>query len=194
MSFRHGQSSYKLEVVMDVGILLVRLTVGLTLAAHGGQKVFGWFGGSGLTGFGHFLESLGFRPGRLHALAAGAAEVAGGLLLAAGLLTPLGAALAASVMLVAAATVHVKNGFFAANGGYEFNLVLGIAALAVAFSGPGALSVDALAGLETGGLGWGAAAALVALVGAAGQLAQRRPSTDGSPFGNEGTTADSPAR
>lgn len=159
---------------MDIGILLLRLTLGLPFAAHGSQKVFGWFGGYGLDATGQFFEGLGFRPGRRHALAAGVAEIVGGLLLAFGFLTPLGAALIASVMVVAAITVHVKNGFFITSGGYEFNFVLGAAALSVAFTGPGAISVDALAGLQLSGVTWGLAAAAVAIVGATGQLAQRQ--------------------
>ena len=159
---------------MDFGLFLLRLTVGLTLAAHGTQKLFGWFGGYGLAGTGQWLESVGFHPGRRHAALAGITEVGGGLLLALGAATPLGAAIVASVMIVAALIAHVKNGFFASSGGYEYNLVLGVAALAVAFTGPGAWSVDALAGVETGGLGWGLAAVAVAVAGAFGQLATRR--------------------
>ncbi len=159
---------------MDLGILMLRLTIGLAMAGHGSQKLFGWFGGYGPDGTGQFMEGLGFRPGRRHALAAGTVEVVGGLLLAFGLLTPLGSALIASVMMVAAATVHGKNGFFITSGGYEFNLVLGVAALAVAFTGPGALSLDALAGFVPSGITWGAGATIVAIGGAIGQLAQRR--------------------
>jgi putative oxidoreductase len=159
---------------MDIGILLLRLTVGLTLAAHGSQKVFGWFGGYGPDATGQFLESIGFHPGRRHALVAGLVEIIGGLLLAVGFLTPLGAALVASVMIVAAATVHRKNGFFVTNGGYEYNLVLGIAALTVAFTGPGVLSLDSIAGFAAAGFTWGVGAAVVAVLGALGQLAQRR--------------------
>jgi putative oxidoreductase len=159
---------------MDIGILLLRLTLGLPFAAHGSQKVFGWFGGYGLDATGQFFEGLGFRPGRRHALAAGVTEIVGGLLLAFGFLTPLGAALIASVMVVAAITVHAKNGFFITSGGYEFNFVLGAAALSVAFTGPGAISIDTLAGLDLSGVAWGIGAAVVAIVGAAGQLAQRQ--------------------
>src|SRR5215217_5487363 len=119
---------------MDIGLLLLRLVIGLTLAAHGAQKLFGWFGGYGLTATGQFMEGLGFHPGRRHALMAGLVEFAGGLLLALGMATPIGAALVASVMVVAAATAHVKNGFFATSGGYEYNLVLGAAAIALAFT------------------------------------------------------------
>src|SRR6266540_6067060 len=102
-----------MEVGMNIGLLVLRLVVGLTLAAHGAQKLFGWFGGYGIAGTGQFLEQLGFRPGRLHAAQAGIVEVVGGLFLAAGLLTPAAAAAVVAVMLVAAVSVHVKNGFFA---------------------------------------------------------------------------------
>lgn len=159
---------------MDLGIFLLRAVVGLTLAAHGAQKVFGWFGGHGLDGTGQFMTMLGFRPGRRHALTAGLAEAGGGVLLALGLLTPVGAALGASVMLVAAVTAHVKNGFFNSSGGFEYNLVLGVSALSIAFIGPGVASIDALLGYSLSGALWGTAAALVAASGAAIQLAQRR--------------------
>ena len=144
---------------MEIGILLLRVTVGLTLAAHGAQKLFGWFGGHGLDGTGRGLEMLGFHPGPRHALMAGLVELGGGLSLALGFLTPAGAALVSSVMLVAAFSAHVKHGFFMTSGGYEYNLVLGAAALSVAFTGPGALSIDALLGYAVGGAAWGSARA-----------------------------------
>src|SRR4029453_13407727 len=109
---------------MSVGILILRLVVGLSLAAHGAQKLFGWFGGYGIAGTGQFLEQLGFRPGRLHAVQAGLTEVLGGLFLAAGFLTPAAAAAVLAVMLVAAVSVHLKAGYFAHTGGYEYALVL----------------------------------------------------------------------
>jgi putative oxidoreductase len=96
------------------------------------------------------------------------------LLLALGFLTPLGAALVASVMVVAGVTVHAKNGFFITSGGYEFTLVVGVAALSLAFTGPGTLSLDAVIGYTPAGIAWGAGAAFVAIAGAIGQLAQRR--------------------
>jgi putative oxidoreductase len=161
---------------MDLGLLIVRFVVGLTLAAHGAQKLLGWFGGYGLDGTGQFMDTLGFHPGRRHAALAGLTEAAGGVLLALGLLTPLGAALIASVMLVATITVHLKKGFFAASGGYEYNLVLAAAAVSLAFSGPGALSIDALLGYSFAGTLWGVGAMIVAMVGALVQLAQRHPS------------------
>jgi putative oxidoreductase len=161
---------------MDIGLLLLRLTLGLTLAAHGTEKLFGWFGGYGLDGTGQFMEGLGFRPGRRHALMAGLVESGGGLLLALGFLTPLGGALTTSVMLVAVISVHLKNGFLATNGGYEFPLVFGLAALSLSFTGPGGLSVDAILHDSYSGVIWGVGSAIVALIGAAGQLAQRRVS------------------
>ena len=159
---------------MDIGLLLLRLTVGLTLAAHGAQKLFGWFGGLGLDATGGIMAKLGFQPGRRHALMAGLVECGGGLLLALGLLTPMAAALVLSVMFVAAMSVHVKQGFFATSGGFEYNLVLGVAGLTLAFTGPGAFSLDALLGHSVGGAFWGAAALVVGLGGGGIQLAQRR--------------------
>jgi putative oxidoreductase len=166
---------------MDFGLLLLRVTVGLTMSAHGAQKLFGWFNGPGIDGAARGLEALGFHPGRRHATMAGLAEFGGGLILVLGFVTPLGAAVLASVMLVAAFTTHAKQGFFLAGGGYEYNLVLGAAALSVAFTGPGAISVDALLGLPLNGLMWGSFAVLVALAGSALQLAQRHTAPAGEP-------------
>src|SRR5262245_59518636 len=104
---------------MSFGILILRLAVGLGLAAHGAQKLFGWFGGYGIAGTGQFLEQMGFRPGRVFAAQAGLAELLGGLFLATGLLTPAASAAVVAVMVVAGVSAHLKNGFFAHNGGYE---------------------------------------------------------------------------
>jgi putative oxidoreductase len=158
---------------MDIGLLLLRVTTGLILAAHGSQKLFGWFGGPGLEATGQGLAALGFHPGRRHALMAGLVETGGGLLLALGFLTPVAAALALSVMLVASVSVHVKQGFFILSGGYEYTLVLGVAGLTLAFTGPGAFSIDALLGYSMSGAVWGTAALAVGLAGGAVQLAQR---------------------
>src|SRR2546425_2456810 len=127
---------------MSIGILILRLVVGLTLAAHGAQKLFGWFGGYGLTGTGGFLEQLGFVPGRRHALFAGLAETGAGLLLALGLATPAAAAVALSVMVVAGVSAHASKGVFAHNGGYEDTPILRGAALGLALPGPRAPSLD----------------------------------------------------
>jgi len=164
---------------MDIGILLLRLVLGLTLAAHGAQKLFGWFGGYGVNGTGAFLETLGFVPGRRNAIMAGLAEAGGGLLLALGAATPLAAAVVASVMLVAIVSAHWKNGFFITQGGYEYPFVLGLGAVSVAIAGPGALSVDALLGWNLAGAGWGGAALVVGLAGGALQLATRRVAAQG---------------
>jgi putative oxidoreductase len=159
---------------MALGLLILRLVVGLTMATHGAQKLFGWFGGYGLSGTGGFLEKLGFFPGRRHALFAGLAELSGGLLLALGLATPLGAMLIVSVMFVAVATVHVKNGFFNSSQGYEYNLTLALVALSIAIMGPGPVSLDAVLGLHVAGPLWGLAALILGLAGGAVQLAGRR--------------------
>ena len=161
---------------MELGLLLLRVTVGATLAAHGAQKLFGWFGGGGLDATGRAFESLGFVPGRRHALTAGLVETGGGLLLALGLFTPLAAAIVLSVMVVAALSVHARQGFFITSGGFEYNLVLGVAGLTLAFTGPGAYALDPLLGWSLDGAAWGAAALAVGVAGAAGQLLQRRPS------------------
>lgn len=162
---------------MSVGLLILRLVVGLSLAAHGAQKLFGWFGGYGLAGTGQFLEQLGFRPGRLQAALAGLAELLGGLFLAAGLLTPAAAAAVVAVMLVATVSVHIKKGFFAHNGGYEYTLVLGAAALALAFTGPGAISVDHALGMSWSGGTWGLTALAAGLIGGAAPLLARKTVT-----------------
>ena len=155
---------------MDIGLLLLRLAVGLTLAAHGTQKLFGWFGGPGLSATGQFFTVLGFPPGRRHALIAALGETLGGVLLAVGFATPAAVAVVVSVMLVAVMTVHLANGFFAQNGGYEYPFVLAVAALTLAFTGPGSLSIDAVVGLERSGALWGIAALLAGLVGGGAAL------------------------
>ncbi|GAT81174.1 RpiR family transcriptional regulator [Streptomyces sp. F-3] len=125
----------------DLGLLLLRLGTGGVLAAHGAQKLLGWFGGGGIEGTGRFMESVGYRPGRASAVAAGLAEAGGGLLLALGLATPAAGATAAGAMAGAAA-VHVPNGFFAQEGGYEHAASLGLTCAGLAVAGPGRLSVD----------------------------------------------------
>ena len=142
-------SSFAFDLAtVSTGLLLGRLVLGLLMAAHGSQKLFGWLGGHGLDGTGGYFESLGFRPGRTFALAAGLAEFGGGLLIALGLLGPIGSALVVSVMIVAALTVHREGGLFAMNNGIEVPLLYAAGAVALAFTGPGAYSLDALLGLE----------------------------------------------
>jgi len=130
-----------------LGEPLIRATIGLMLVPHGAQKLFGWFGGYGLEATGQFFASkLGLPPS--FALLAGLIEFFGGLMLAAGLLTRPVAALAVGVMAYAAFGVHLGNGFFWTNGGYEFALMWGLIALAFVFRGGGQYSVDALIGRE----------------------------------------------
>ncbi|MET8825003.1 DoxX family membrane protein [Streptomyces sp. NPDC004610] len=125
----------------DLGLLLLRLSTGGVLAAHGAQKLLGWFGGHGIEGTGLYMESVGYRPGRASAVAAGLAEAGGGTLLALGLATPAAGAAAAGAMTGAAA-VHAPHGFFAQEGGFEYPVALGLAATGLAVAGPGRLSLD----------------------------------------------------
>jgi len=122
--------------------LALRIPVGIILAAHGAQKLFGWFGGYGLEGTGDWMASIGLAPGYLMALLAGSAEFFGGLALILGLLTRPAAAVSAFTMLVAIISVHISNGLFMTNNGYEFALSLFAATLALAIQGGGRLSVD----------------------------------------------------
>jgi putative oxidoreductase len=134
---------------MAIGLLLIRLVLGGLMAAHGSQKLFGWFGGYGLTGTGTFFDQLGFRPGRLFAAAAGWTEVLGGVLVAVGFGGPIGPAFVVSVMIVAALSVHWGHGLFAATNGIEVPLLSAAGAAALAFTGAGQYSLDALFGLTS---------------------------------------------
>jgi putative oxidoreductase len=123
--------------MINVGLLLIRLVVGLTLAGHGIQKLFGWFGGHGVKGTGQWMESIGLKPGNVFAVLVGLAELIGGLLLAAGLWVTVAAILIIIVMLGAIVLVHLKNGYWVDKGGIEYPFVLLVVALALAFIGPG---------------------------------------------------------
>ncbi len=166
---------------MDTGLLILRLVVGLVLAGHGAQKLFGLFGGYGIAGTGGWLESIGFRPGRPMAVLVGLTELAGGLGLALGLLTPLSAAVVIGTMAVAVWT-HSSNGLWSTNGGYELPLINAVVAAALAFTGAGSFSVDHVLRL-TFGSGYGVAAVAVGVVAALAavlraKLALRSTSTD----------------
>jgi len=162
---------------MKIGRLALRLAVGGFFVGHGTQKLFGWFGGHGLEPTAQMFEGLGMRPGRRNAIAAGAAEAGGGAALALGFATPLAAGALTSVMLTAIHRVHFKNGPWITGGGYEYNVVLIAAALSLAESGPGKLSLDHALGQERSGPGWALAAAAIGAAGAIGahQLAQAYP-------------------
>ena len=153
---------------MKIGRLLLRLTVGGFFIGHGTQKLFGWFGGHGLEATGGFFEQLGLRPGKRHAAAAGVAEAGGGALLVAGLTTPLAASVITATMITAIQRVHLSKGPWATDGGYEYNVVLIAAVLALAEVGPGGLSLDAALGTEKSGPGWALAALAAGAAGAAG--------------------------
>jgi putative oxidoreductase len=153
---------------MAYGILLVRVVLGLTMAGHGAQKVFGWWGGPGLRGTAGWLGSMRFRLPLAFAALVAVAELGGGLLLALGFLTPLGSVAVASAMLVAIALVHWSKGFWSGNGGFEFNLLILAAAVALAAIGGGRFSLDDAFGWvgRDSGLWWGVGAIGVAALGA----------------------------
>ncbi len=169
---------------MKLGRLILRAVVGGYFIGHGTQKLFGWFGGYGPEGTGQFFESLGLRPGKRHAIAAGAAEAGGGTLLVLGAATPLASSVLISVMLTAINRVHLKNGPWATNQGYEYNLVLIAAALALAETGPGSPSVDSATDSPMHGPGWAALALVLGALGAAGAHA----AAEGAPAPEPETT------
>lgn len=171
---------------MKLGLTVLRGVVGGLFVGHGAQKLFGWLGGHGLEGTGNFFESIGLRPGRRHAMAAGAAEAGGGALLALGFLTPAAAATLTGVMATAIRRVHLKNGLWSTDGGYEYNLVLMAAVLALADLGPGQLSLDHALGTEVKG-------PLVALLALAGGVAGAELMTR-PPFVEAAATEDASAQ
>jgi putative oxidoreductase len=153
---------------MKLSILLLRLLIGGLFVGHGTQKLFGWFGGHGLEGTGGFFEALGLKPGKTNAIVAGAGEAGGGVLLAAGLATPLAGAAITGAMTSAIRHVHAPKGPWVSDGGWEYNAVVIASALAIVEVGPGPVSLDHLRGTERSGTGWALAAAAA---GAGGSLA-----------------------
>ena len=163
-----------------MGLLVLRLVVGLLFAGHGAQKLFGSFGGHGPRGTTGLFEAIGLKTGHVHAGAAGAMEFGGGLLLALGLVTPVASLALIAVMTAAVITVHYPKGVWVTNGGYEYNLVLESVAFAVAGIGPGAWSVDHAVGLSMHGTLWAIGAFVLGLVGGigaviGGRLVDRHP-------------------
>ena len=131
----------------DIGLLVLRLGLGLTFAAHGAQKAFGWWNGPGAVGWRAAMERMGFRPVGLFAPASTGIELVGGIFMALGLLTPFVAGILVAQTVVIIAKVHWSKGFFNTAGGYEFPLSLGLAAAAIALLGPGGVSLDGLLGV-----------------------------------------------
>jgi putative oxidoreductase len=130
--------------MLNIGLLIIRLVIGLLFVGHGAQKLFGWFGGHGLKGTGGWFESIGMKPGVTVALFAGLAELIGGIFFTLGLLTPLAGIMIAVTMLMAIIKVHGPNGLWATANGYEYNLTLMSVAIGIALIGPGKYALDAI--------------------------------------------------
>jgi putative oxidoreductase len=159
---------------METGLLVLHVLAGLLVAGHGAQKLFGLFGGYGIEGTGGFMESLGLRPGRLQAIAAGTSELVGGLLIALGLLVPLGAALIVAVMVAATLTAHRGKPIWVTDGGAELPLVYATVVFALAAVGAGDISLDAVLDLDVAGIGWALGALGVGLIGGIGAVLSGR--------------------
>jgi putative oxidoreductase len=171
---------------MDVGRLLLRLTIGGTFFVHSTQKLFGWFGGGGPEGTGQFFDSLGLRPGKQNALAAGSTELSGAILIVLGLATPLAAAGLSAVMITALRTAIWGEGWKPATGEHEVLLATG--ALALTETGAGAPSLDSALGIECSGLGWTLAALAAGATGSAIAISRGRRELEAPPAPEAGTT------
>jgi putative oxidoreductase len=156
---------------MGVFRFLARVTIGLLFFGHGAQKLFGWFGGGGPDATAEMFDSIGLRPGRRNAFAAGAAETGGGLLFAFGAATPLAAAALSATMITAIKTVHWEKGVWSAHGGYEYNLVLLMAVFSFTENGPGEWSLDGVLGKPRWGTAWALAALAAGAAGSGAVLA-----------------------
>ena len=159
---------------MDIGLFALHAIPGVLFMGHGAQKLFGLLGGYGIEGTGGFMESLGLRPGRLHATLAGSAEFFGGLLLALGLFVPLAAAVLIATMVTASLTAHRGKGIWNQDGGIELPLVYSTIAFGLAAVGAGDWSLDSAFGFDLAGAEWAFGALGVGLVGGFGALASGR--------------------
>jgi putative oxidoreductase len=166
---------------ISFGLLILRIVVGLTLAGHGAQKLFGWWGGSGMPGWTQVVTKLRIRPAAAWAWIAALSEFGGGLLLALGLLSPFGSFAIAGAMLVAIATVHWPNGFWNGKRGYEFNLSLLAAVTALALTGPGIYSVDQALGIRLPEPLTLVVGIIAVVVGVVATLASRSPKVETQP-------------
>jgi putative oxidoreductase len=160
---------------MNLGLLALRVVVGLLFMGHGAQKLFGYFKGAGLEGTTATFAKVGLRPARLHAEIAGCAELGGGLLLALGLMTPLAAAALIGVMTAAILTVHARNGLWVTEQGFEYNLVLIAVAFAVTATGAGDWSLDHAFSFSLAGTGWALGALAAGLCGGIAAVLSGRP-------------------
>jgi putative oxidoreductase len=169
---------------MALGLFVLRVIIGALFVGHGAQKLGGKFGGHGLDGTSRMFESLGLRPGRTQAIAAGIAEVAGGALLMLGLVVPLAACLLSGVMLMAIWKVHAAKGPWVTDGGFEYNLVLLAAVFALAAVGAGTWSLDHAANLSDANAGWAIGQLIVAAIGVAvlDSQGERRPASTGGSY------------
>jgi putative oxidoreductase len=174
---------------MQIARLLLRVTLGGLFFGHGTQKLKGWFGGHGLDATAGMFEQLGLHPGRRNAVASGLAEAGGGAGLALGLATPFAAASVIGSMFTAIHRVHLKNGPWIVNQGYEYNLVLILAAALIAELGPGPVSLDHVLGTEESGPAWGLAAVAMGGAGAVvvHQLAKASTPEESGPHTTEET-------
>src|SRR5437879_774446 len=166
---------------MDVALLVLRVVVGVLLIGHGTQKLFGWWAGPGLAGFGGGLSRMGFRPVGLWAVAAGLAETVGGLLLALGLLSPLGSLGIIASMLVATFSAHWGKGLFVTTGGPELPITNMAVAVAVAIAGPGRYALDSWWGISLPEPVTGVVFAAMTLLGVGTAFATRRTQPAAAP-------------
>ncbi|MGY3340164.1 putative oxidoreductase [Streptomyces filamentosus] len=179
----------------DLGLLVLRVGTGAVLAAHGTQKLFGWFGGGGIEGTAQGMEAMGFHPPRESALAAGLGEAGGGVLLALGLATPAAGAAAAGAM-AGAVSVHAPAGFFAQGGGYEYPAFLGFTAAAIGVTGAGRYSLDHATGhvldrpWVVAAAFLGSAVAAAAVVGRRAQARAEKAAAEAEPHAETGAGAE----
>jgi putative oxidoreductase len=170
---------------MKLGLTFLRVVVGGLFVGHGMQKLAGMFGGNGLDATGQAFDSLGLRPGKAHAVAAGVAEAGGGALIAAGAATPIAATLLSATMVTAIRTVHGPKGPWLTDGGYEYNLVLLAIVFAVTDVGPGDWSIDGARGRRRWGVSWALAQLGAGLVGSTAAIAYGKSQSVGGDAGGQ---------